>query len=70
MQRGFLYHPNVRGVGGDMRRLMWIEGDSPGESIMDVRDRNAIQYRVTTYRCQRCGYLEIYAVEPQESFSY
>jgi len=70
MRRGFLYRPHVRGIGGDMRGLTWVEGDSPDESISDVRERDAIQYRVTTYRCQKCGYLEIYAVEPQDSFSY
>lgn len=70
MKRGFLYRPHVNGMGGDMRGLTWIEGDTPGESIMDVRERGAIQYRITTYRCQKCGHLEIYALEPQECFCY
>jgi RNase P subunit RPR2 len=70
LKGGFLYRPHVRGVAGDMRGLTWIEGDSPGESISAVRERGAVQYRVTTYRCQKCGYLEIYAIEQQESFSY
>ena len=70
LQRGFLYHPRVRGDGGDMRSLTWIEGDTPSESISSVRDRGAVQYRITTYRCRKCGYIELYAIEPQESFSY
>jgi hypothetical protein len=37
---------------------------------MDVRERGAIQYRVTTYRCPRCGYIELFAPEAKEDFSY
>lgn len=70
LHRGFLYRPHASGMSGDMRGLTWIEGDSPGESMSSVRERGAIQYRVTTYRCRKCGYIELYAIEPQDSFSY
>ncbi|HEY0428375.1 MAG TPA: hypothetical protein VGC76_11390 [Pyrinomonadaceae bacterium] len=33
LKRSFLYHPNVKGMGGDMRRLTWIEGDSPANRL-------------------------------------
>lgn len=41
----------------------WVEGE-PVWSIwtgMKIKDRK--QYKVTTYRCARCGYLESYATE-------
>ena len=43
----------------------WIKGE-PERSIwagLKTTDRDA--YSVTTYRCDRCGYLESYATERQ-----
>ncbi|MCA1815955.1 MAG: PF20097 family protein [Acidobacteria bacterium] len=66
MRRGFLYRTNSQRLSGDMRYLTWLEGDSPDENIQDVHRRGATQFRLTSYRCPACGYVELYAVEPQQ----
>jgi hypothetical protein len=69
LRRGFLSRPRIRTDGDDTRRLTWIEGDTSGESISSVKDRGA-EFRVSSYRCRKCGFIELYAIEPQGSFSF
>ncbi|HVF65194.1 MAG TPA: hypothetical protein VNE58_14475 [Casimicrobiaceae bacterium] len=47
------------------REAMWASGD-PKRSIwaMSAAGNDARKFAMTTYRCERCGYLESYATEP------
>jgi hypothetical protein len=60
MDPGFLLD---RGHGGARMQMKWVEGPAtpafwPGR--VTVRGRG--QMPVTTYRCNRCGFLESYAM--------
>jgi ribosomal protein S27AE len=59
LQLGFL----LEGGEGEMRRVtQWVQG-KPERNFwvgLSIKDRAVLA--VTTYRCERCGYLESYAV--------
>ena len=61
MSEGFVLDTGPYSSGGEER---WIEG-APVKSFwhgIQTKDRDA--YAVTTYRCNRCGFLESYAKTP------
>ena len=39
----------------------WVDGEPVKSIWTGLKLRGKQQYPVTTYRCQRCGYLESYA---------
>lgn len=44
----------------------WVEG-APEESFWTgLKTSGRAQYKAETYRCERCGYLESYALEKTE----
>ena len=52
---------------GAIAQQKWIEGE-PVKSFwlgLDTEGREA--FRVTTYRCDKCGFLESYAETPAET---
>lgn len=59
LQRGFLLGTSE---GGLRTAARWVQG-TPEPSVwtgLRIKDRTVLT--VTTYRCERCGYLESYAV--------
>ncbi len=63
MEEGFildLAHYNTKTVS------QWVEG-SPERSIWTgIKTKDREKFQVMTYRCDRCGYLESYALPAQE----
>lgn len=44
----------------------WVEGEPERSFWLGIRTRGKDKYEVTTYRCDKCGYLESYAQNPIE----
>lgn len=63
MSEGFVLD---RGDYNSKNLQKWVEGE-PTKSFwrgLDTHDRD--QYEVSTWRCDKCGYLESYAQTPAE----
>jgi len=58
MEPGYLLVRIHLGSGG--KPLLWVRGDQRGFSTL-VKPGDESQIEVDTYRCTRCGYLELYA---------
>ncbi|MBV8855530.1 MAG: hypothetical protein JOZ02_01095 [Acidobacteria bacterium] len=61
MEAGFLL--DRRNHGTPQATAGWVEG-TPEWSIWGIKTKGRERYRVETYRCEGCGYLESYAREP------
>lgn len=59
MEPGFIVD---RGHGDTKRDQTWVEGAVEKSFWTGVRTKGRETYHVTTYRCDRCGYLASYAV--------
>ena len=44
----------------------WMEGPVERSVWTGIRTKGHDRFKVTTYRCERCGYLESYAIEHAE----
>ena len=42
----------------------WVEGEPVRSFWLGIQTKERDKYTVTTYRCDRCGYLESYARTP------
>lgn len=58
MEPGYVLDRIHLGTGG--KPLLWVRGDQRGFSTL-VKPGDESQIEVDTYRCIRCGYLELYA---------
>jgi hypothetical protein len=62
MEAGFLLDRGQYGV--PQKTAEWVEG-APERSIWTgIKTKGREHYRVLTYRCEACGYLDSYAREP------
>lgn len=54
---------------GDATRKVqkWVEGEPVRSFWLGLNTEGRDAYEVTTYRCDRCGYLESYAKTPAET---
>lgn len=60
MQEGFVVDYDFNG----RRPAKWVEGAPTPGLIYEVRLAGKQQYRISTYRCQQCGWLESFAGSP------
>jgi predicted nucleic-acid-binding Zn-ribbon protein len=59
MENGFM----VDQAHGAIAEARWAEGESTYSFWTGVQVRGRTQYRVRTYRCTNCGFLEAYALD-------
>lgn len=59
MERGFVLD---RGHYDAKNMQKWIEGE-PVRSWMGIKTKGKESFKVQTFRCERCGWLESYANE-------
>ncbi|MBL8143357.1 MAG: hypothetical protein JNM38_19735 [Acidobacteria bacterium] len=50
-----------RGHGNSMSEQKWVEGAVEKSFWLGLKTKGRDAFAVTTYRCDRCGYLESYA---------
>lgn len=48
---------------GSIRPSDWVEGEPVKSFWVGTKISDKNQYKIKTFRCQNCGYLESYAVE-------
>ena len=48
---------------GNVRISRWLEGDPVPGWVREVKPEHNRQWKVRTYRCNACGFLESYARE-------
>ena len=61
MSEGFVLDRGDHNSPGQQR---WIEGEVRRSFWRGLETKGRDAYQVTTYRCDRCGYLESYAQTP------
>jgi hypothetical protein len=61
MEEGFLVD---RGEANMVKPARWVDGAPERSFWTGTKTRGKEQYRVATFRCDRCGYLESYATHP------
>ena len=59
MEPGFVID---RGHGQHKHSQQWVEGPPERSFWWGLKTKDKEQHSVRTYRCERCGYLESYAV--------
>lgn len=60
MSAGFILDRANQNMG---REQEWVEGPPDHSFWRGLKTKGHDSYKVTTYRCDRCGYLESFAVE-------
>ena len=60
MQRGFLFDRSHHDSG---KAASWIEGAPERSFWGGTKTRGKARHPITAYRCERCGYVELYARE-------
>jgi hypothetical protein len=58
MEPGFLLD---RGHVNALSRAEWLEGEPEKAFLAGLKTKGKDRFPVTTFRCDRCGYLESYA---------
>ncbi len=48
---------------GEVRSSDWVKGEPVKSFWTGTKIKDKSQYKVETYRCENCGYLESYATE-------
>ncbi len=61
MSEGFVID---RGDHNSRNLQKWVEGEPVKSFWLGLQTRGREAFEVTTYRCERCGYLESYAQNP------
>lgn len=46
--------------------VVWVEGEKKEIVSFMGPDANSPQFPVTPYKCEKCGYIEFYADEPEK----
>lgn len=59
MESGFILD---RGHANSSQEQEWVEGDVVKTFWRGIHTKGRDAYKVVTYRCPRCGYLESYAL--------
>ena len=52
-----------RGHGDTVRQQEWLEGEPTRSFWHGLKTKGRDKHPVRTFRCERCGYLESYAIE-------
>ena len=60
MEQGFVLD---RAHGDSMRTQEWLEGEPVKSFWSGLKTKGREKHPVRTFRCERCGYLESYAIE-------
>ena len=63
MEEGFILdlgHYNTKTVS------QWVEGEPERSIWTGIKTKDREKFKITTYRCAGCGYLESYALPAQE----
>ena len=63
---------NGRMVGGfiadyadsDIRYSRWCQGHPDSAILSEIDPRSNTQWKITGYRCEECGHVELFAVDP------
>jgi hypothetical protein len=63
MYEGFILD---RGDHNSKNLQKWVEGEPEKSFFLGIRTNDRDKYKVSTYRCDRCGYLESYAQTPSK----
>jgi DNA gyrase inhibitor GyrI len=63
MYEGFILD---RGDHNSKNLQKWVEGEPEKSFFLGIRTNDRDKYEVSTYRCDRCGYLESYAQTPSK----
>lgn len=50
-----------RGHGNALNRSEWVEGEAERSFWRGFKTKGKEKYPISSYRCPRCGYLELYA---------
>jgi hypothetical protein len=58
MSEGFVID---RGDANQAAVQKWVEGEPEKSFWLGIRTKGREKFTITTYRCDRCGYLESYA---------
>jgi hypothetical protein len=61
MSEGFVLD---RGDHNALNLQKWVEGEPVKSFWLGLQTKDREKFEVITYRCDRCGYLESYAVNP------
>jgi hypothetical protein len=61
MEPGFVLDRGHHSAPGEQR---WVEGEPERSFWQGLKTKGREIYAVTTFRCERCGYLESYASHP------
>ena len=65
MEEGFI----VDHTYGQMRPSDWVEGEPVKSFWTHTKIKDKDQFRVRTFRCVRCGFLESYATDKNDDSS-
>ena len=60
MSEGFVID---RGHANAQSQQKWVEGEPTKSFWYGLQTKGRESFQVRTYRCERCGYLESYAIE-------
>ena len=63
MEPGFVMD---RGHANALSAQQWVEGQPERSIWTGIKTKGKERHKVTTFRCERCGYLESYAADPVE----
>ena len=61
MHEGFVLD---RGHGNAIGVSKWVEGEPEKSFWTGYKTKDREKFEISTYRCERCGYLESYAQNP------
>ena len=59
MEQGFVID---RGDHNALATQKWVEGEPERSFWQGLKTKNKTTHAVTSFRCERCGYLESYAI--------
>jgi hypothetical protein len=60
MERGLVLD---KGHGDTLREQEWLEGEPVRSIWAGLKTKGRDRHPVRTYRCERCGFLESYAID-------
>ena len=49
---------------GDIRYSRWYEGNPDSAMLSEIDPSSNVPWKIKGYRCQECGYVELFAVDP------
>lgn len=62
MEKGFI----ADWTEGNVKVSRWLAGEPVSGWFVEVKPQLNSQWKVTTYRCSKCGFLESYALDQED----